>query len=232
MFSKKTIRDFDFGTGKRVLVTVDFNVPVNDDGTVIDDYRIRQTLPTLKYLLDKGCSLVLIGHLGRPTSKDDPKTSFKHVAARLSQLLGLPVAFATDCIGEEAKKVAAYLDLPLYTFDYREEYEKRIVEYIYREYEAGRTPNPDVFCNNLVKFDLFLDGTAEYTGMSELPAMDRGAYGLVVKAGGEAKLVRLPEPGAEATARTRRATSTSPTRCCSSSARPTRTSRTRCCACA
>lgn len=106
MFSKKTIRDFDFGTGKRVLVTVDFNVPVNDDGTVIDDYRIRQTLPTLKYLLDKGCSLVLIGHLGRPTSKDDPKTSFKHVAARLSQLLGLPVAFATDCIGEEAKKVA------------------------------------------------------------------------------------------------------------------------------
>lgn len=58
---------------------------------------------------------------------------------------------------EEAKKVAAYLDLPLYTFDYREEYEKRIVEYIYREYEAGRTPNPDVFCNNLVKFDLFLE---------------------------------------------------------------------------
>lgn len=58
---------------------------------------------------------------------------------------------------EEAKKIAEYLDLPLYTFDYREEYEKRIVEYIYREYEAGRTPNPDVFCNNLVKFDLFLE---------------------------------------------------------------------------
>lgn len=58
---------------------------------------------------------------------------------------------------EEAKKVAKYLDLPLYTFDYREEYEKRIIEYIYSEYEAGRTPNPDVFCNNLVKFDLFLE---------------------------------------------------------------------------
>lgn len=58
---------------------------------------------------------------------------------------------------EEAKKVAKYLELPLYTFDYREEYEKRIVEYIYREYEAGRTPNPDVYCNNLVKFDLFLE---------------------------------------------------------------------------
>jgi tRNA-specific 2-thiouridylase len=58
---------------------------------------------------------------------------------------------------EEAKKVASFLNLPLYTFDYREEYEKRIIAYIYKEYEAGRTPNPDVFCNNLIKFDLFLE---------------------------------------------------------------------------
>ncbi len=58
---------------------------------------------------------------------------------------------------EEAKKVAEFLRLPFYTFDYREEYEKRIVDYIYREYALGRTPNPDVFCNNLVKFDLFLE---------------------------------------------------------------------------
>ncbi len=58
---------------------------------------------------------------------------------------------------EEAKRVATFLSLPLYTFDYRDEYEKRIVAYIYSEYEAGRTPNPDVFCNNLVKFDLFLE---------------------------------------------------------------------------
>lgn len=58
---------------------------------------------------------------------------------------------------DEARRVADFLELPFYTFDYREEYEKRIVEYIYREYESGRTPNPDVFCNNLVKFDLFLE---------------------------------------------------------------------------
>ena len=58
---------------------------------------------------------------------------------------------------EEARKVAAYLELPFYTFDYREEYEKRIVDYIYREYEVWHTPNPDVFCNNLIKFDLFLE---------------------------------------------------------------------------
>lgn len=57
----------------------------------------------------------------------------------------------------DAKKVADFLELPFFTFDYREEYESRIIDYIYREYEAGRTPNPDVFCNNLVKFDLFLE---------------------------------------------------------------------------
>ena len=57
----------------------------------------------------------------------------------------------------EARKVADFLGLPFFTFDYRDEYESRIIDYIYREYEAGRTPNPDVFCNNLVKFDLFLE---------------------------------------------------------------------------
>ena len=105
MFTKKTIRDID-ADNKRVLVTVDFNVPVNDDGTVIDDYRIRQTLPTLNYLLEKNCSLVLIGHLGRPKSSDDPKTSFRHVAERLGELLKKDVLFAEDCIGDKAKGVA------------------------------------------------------------------------------------------------------------------------------
>lgn len=78
---------------------------------------------------------------------------------------------------EEARKVAEYLELPFYTFDYREEYSKRIVEYIYREYGIGHTPNPDVFCNNLIKFDLFLEealslgfdgiATGHYTRISE-----------------------------------------------------------------
>ena len=110
MFAKKTIRDYDFAGGKRVLVTVDFNVPVNDDGTVIDDYRIRQTLPTLQYLIDQNCSLVLIGHLGRPKSRDDQKTSFRHVAENLSGLLGKEVLFAEDCVGEKAALVAEHLE--------------------------------------------------------------------------------------------------------------------------
>jgi tRNA-specific 2-thiouridylase len=58
---------------------------------------------------------------------------------------------------EEARLVADFLGLPFFTFDYREEYENRIIDYIYSEYEKGRTPNPDVFCNNLIKFDLFLE---------------------------------------------------------------------------
>jgi phosphoglycerate kinase len=103
MFTKKTIRDIDVD-GKRVLVTVDFNVPVGDTGEVIDDYRIRQTLPTLQYLIDHGCSLVLMGHLGRPKGEHDPKTSFRHVAERLAELLGRDVKFAEDCIGDLAKK--------------------------------------------------------------------------------------------------------------------------------
>ena len=82
---------------------------------------------------------------------------------------------------EEAKKVAEYLGLPLYTFDYRDEYEKRIVDYIYQEYALGRTPNPDVFCNNLVKFDLFLEealslgydgiATGHYARITSSPAL-------------------------------------------------------------
>lgn len=63
---------------------------------------------------------------------------------------------------EEAKKVAAFLGIPFHTFDFTAEYEKRIVEYIYREYDAGRTPNPDVFCNNLIKFDLFAQEAISY----------------------------------------------------------------------
>jgi tRNA-uridine 2-sulfurtransferase len=68
-----------------------------------------------------------------------------------------PESCSTRADLDEARQVAEFLGLPLYTFDYREEYEKRIVEYIYLEYALGRTPNPDVFCNNLVKFDLFLE---------------------------------------------------------------------------
>jgi phosphoglycerate kinase len=105
---KKTIRDIDL-TGKRVLVRVDFNVPIKD-GAVGDDTRVRAAIPTLKYILDqKPRSIVLMSHLGRPKGEPDPKYSLRPVVPVLAGLLGKNVAFADDCIGEPARQAAAAL---------------------------------------------------------------------------------------------------------------------------
>jgi phosphoglycerate kinase len=94
--------------GKRVLVRVDFNVPVKD-GVVESDKRLRESLPTLNYVLAQGGSLVLVSHLGRPDGKRVEKHSLKPVAARLQELIGRPVKFLDDCVGPEAEKAAAAL---------------------------------------------------------------------------------------------------------------------------
>jgi len=95
-------------TGKRVLVRVDFNVPIKD-GKVEDDKRIAAALPTLKYLLDKGASLVVMSHLGRPDGQRKMEFSLKPVAVKLQELLGRPVQFADDCVGPEVESAAAKL---------------------------------------------------------------------------------------------------------------------------
>jgi phosphoglycerate kinase len=107
MFNKKTIRDID-PQGKRVLVRVDFNVPIKD-GVVTDDTRIQAALPTLNYLLDKGAALILFSHLGRPKDGPDPKYSMRPVAEHLSKVLGKPVAFAAEAAGPVAEAAAAQL---------------------------------------------------------------------------------------------------------------------------
>jgi phosphoglycerate kinase len=107
MFTKKTVKDINV-KGKRVLVRVDFNVPIKD-GQVSDDTRIRAALPTLDYLLKEGASLVLCSHLGRPKGVPSPEFSMKPVAEHLAKLIGKPVAFATDCIGPTAEKAAKAL---------------------------------------------------------------------------------------------------------------------------
>ena len=107
MFNKKTIRDIDVD-GKRVLVRVDFNVPIKN-GVVGDDTRIRAALPTLQYLLDHGAALILCSHLGRPKGGPAPEFSLNPVAEHLSGLLGRPVKFVGEFVGPQAEKAASLL---------------------------------------------------------------------------------------------------------------------------
>lgn len=107
MFAKKTIRNVQV-KDKKVLVRVDFNVPLKE-GRVSDDTRIQGALPTLRYLLEQGAAVVLMSHLGRPKGKVVPELSLRPVAEHLSQLLGQPVAFAPDCVGPEAQQAKAAL---------------------------------------------------------------------------------------------------------------------------
>ncbi len=107
--AKKTIAELDVA-GKSVLARVDFNVPLNDDLEITDDRRISEALPTIKSVVDRGGKLILMSHLGRPTGgSDDHKFSLRPAAQRLSELLGQPVAFATDTVGTDAQAKLAGL---------------------------------------------------------------------------------------------------------------------------
>src|SRR5882757_5110537 len=102
--AKKIVSDIDV-KGKRVLMRVDFNVPL-DGSKITDDRRIVQALPTIKNVLDRGGRLILMSHLGRPKGGPEAKFSLKPAADRLGQLLAKPVRFADDCIGPEVEKQA------------------------------------------------------------------------------------------------------------------------------
>lgn len=104
----KTIQDISF-KGKRALVRVDFNVPLDKSFNVTDDNRIRATIPTLLKILENGGSCILMSHLGRPKDGPEEKYSLKHTLKTTEKLLGRPVQFASDCIGDEAKTKAANL---------------------------------------------------------------------------------------------------------------------------
>lgn len=104
----KTIDSFDFA-GKKALVRVDFNVPLNERFEITDDTRIKATIPTIRKILADGGSVILMSHLGRPKDGPTEKYSLKHIVAPLSLILGVPVKFADDCIGEQAKELASSL---------------------------------------------------------------------------------------------------------------------------
>jgi phosphoglycerate kinase len=108
MFTKKTVRDIEV-RDKRVLLRADYNVPLDDRGHITDDYRIKQSLPTLQYLLEHDARLIICSHLGRPAGKVVPSLSLFPVAKRLKELLGQDVEFVPDCVGDRVTKAAENL---------------------------------------------------------------------------------------------------------------------------
>jgi phosphoglycerate kinase len=105
IMNKLSIRDLDL-QGKRLFIRVDFNVPLDEEGRITSDKRIKASLPTIQYALEQGASIILASHLGRPKGKVNPKMSLKPVAAALSKYLNKPVQMAPDCVGAEVLKLA------------------------------------------------------------------------------------------------------------------------------
>ena len=143
---KKTIADIEVA-GQKVLMRVDFNVPLNDSGEITDDRRIEMALPSINSVVERGGQLILISHLGRPKGKPVPKMSLAPAAKQLGKLIGKDVSFATDTVGEDAKsKVAALGDgdvvvLENLRFDEREKKGDA-------EFSAALAAMADVYCNN------------------------------------------------------------------------------------
>ncbi len=102
MFTKKTIRDIQL-RDQTVLLRADYNVPIDEDGNIIDDYRIQNSIPTLQYILDQGAKLIICSHLGRPNGRPNPKFSLWPIAKRLDKTLENTVSFVEDCVGEKVE---------------------------------------------------------------------------------------------------------------------------------
>jgi phosphoglycerate kinase len=151
MFDKMTVMDVDL-KGKRVFCRVDFNVPLDASGQITDDTRIAAALPTIRHILSRGGRLILASHLGRPKGKPKPEFSLAPAAPRLSQLLGQPVAMATDCIGQEVENQVAAL----------QEGEVLLLENL--RFHAGETANDPDFSRQLASLaDIYVNdafGTA------------------------------------------------------------------------
>lgn len=144
---KLSLEDLDL-KNKKVLMRVDFNVPMNEDGSISDDTRIKATLKSINYILDKGSSLILMSHLGRPKGKKDPLFSLKPIAKKLSTLINKTVQMAPDCIGPEVEKLAKNLKPG----------EILLLENL-RFYEAEEKPDLDPnFAKNLAKLaEIYVD---------------------------------------------------------------------------
>ena len=145
----KTISSFDFA-GKKAVVRVDFNVPLNDKYEITDETRIKATIPTITKILNDGGSCVLMSHLGRPKEGPAEKYSLKHLVKRLSEVFGANVKFASDCIGDEALALASSLQpgeiLLLENLRFYKEEEKGDVEFAKKLARYGNVWVNDAIC--------------------------------------------------------------------------------------
>lgn len=173
-FYKKTIREIDL-RDKRVLVRVDYNVPLDDNGVITDDYRIKKSLPTIQYLLEQNCKIILCSHLGRPEGKRDAKFSLKPCADRLSELLDKPVAFVDDCVGDDVQKAVNELD------------SGQILMLENVRFHAEEEANDENFAKQLASYaDVFVQdafGVVHHgaVSVSEIPKYIPGVAGLLVE---------------------------------------------------
>ena len=143
LFTKKTIRDIEL-EGRRVLLRADYNVPI-ENGVITDAYRLTESLPTIRALLDKQVKLIICSHLGRPAGPSDMEFSLKPVAVQLAELLGQEVVFVPDCVGQEAEKAAAALQTG------------QILMLENLRFHPEEEQNDDVFAANLAKLaDIFV----------------------------------------------------------------------------
>ncbi|MEO6760984.1 MAG: phosphoglycerate kinase [Candidatus Saccharimonadales bacterium] len=173
-FNKKTIRDIEVN-GKTVLVRVDYNLPLDDKGNITDDYRIKKSLPTLNYLLERGAKLILCSHLGRPDGKVNPKYSLRPIAKRLQELLGRDVQFVPDCVGDAAQKASADLQPG----------QVLLLENV--RFHAGEESNDEAFAKELASLaDIFVQdafGVVHHpsVSVSELPKYLPSVAGLLLE---------------------------------------------------
>ena len=145
MLKKKSLKDADL-KGKKALVRVDFNVPLNSSGQITDDTRIRATLPTINHILDSGGSVIIMSHLGRPRGNIVPSMSLMPVSKRLGRLLKLEVKFVPECVGEKVKK----------TVDGLQPGEVLLLENL--RFHPGETSNDPEFARQLAALaDLYID---------------------------------------------------------------------------
>lgn len=162
--NKKSILDVEV-KGKRCLVRVDFNVPMKD-GVITDENRINGALPTIKYLIDNGAKVILCSHMGKPKGQVNMKYTLRPVAERLSEILGQPVTFATDVVGESADEAVANVK------------DGEVVLLENTRFEAGEEKRDEAFCKKLASYcDIFVNdafGTAHRSHGSTAAIVEYG----------------------------------------------------------